>query len=273
MLQSGGRWAPADCSAPDVPVRGVRTPSSVVLFRSLRVALPRMFQSWALHGLDCSWLLVHGLVQVTSSLPPLGLLLSAASLLVLGLFLLAAPPLHHVLVLRSCPWRLASFPGLIHSWGLWPLLQCSSPDDPIRGFFLLLSLDTPVRGAAAPASCSAPDDPVLGVFCHLSLDVPVRGAAASAAWSAPDVPLRGVRSLGRSLAWSPRRCCSSASSGPPPLCFSSVSWGFLGGVSAFWWALPAWLGVARHRLRCRGCVVVARTVRVCGSRRPLLLGT
>ena len=136
-----------------------------------------------------------------------------------------------------------------------------------------MSLDAPVLGAAAFAVWSAPDDPVLGVFRHLSLDVPVRGAAPSDAWSAPDVPVRGVQSLRRCLASSPFRCCSSASSGPPPLWFSAGSWGFLGGVGAFWWALPVWLGVACHRLPCRGCVVVARAVRVRGTRLPLLLGT
>ena len=64
---------------------------------------------------------------------------------------------------RSCPWRRASFPRLFLSCGLWPLLFCSFPDDPIRGVFHLFSPDAPVRGAAAPAACSALDIRVMGV--------------------------------------------------------------------------------------------------------------
>ena len=125
----------------------------------------------------------------------------------------------------------------------------------------------------APAASSAQDDPVLGVDRHWSLDVPVRRAAAPASWSAADDPVRGLPSLWLCFALSPLRCCSSASSGPPTLCFSAGSRGFMGGLGAFWWALPAWLGVAWHRLLCRGRVVVARAVPVCGTRQPLLLGT
>ena len=45
-----------------------------------------------------------------------------------------------------------------------------------------------------------------------------------------------------------------------------------GGRSSSWGPLT-WLGVAWLRLTCHGCAGVARAVRVCGTRRPLLLGT
>ena len=123
----------------------------------------------------------------------------------------------------------ATFPRVIQSWGLWPLLlvlprmtQSRAParhlslGDPVPGAQRLLLLDQPwvlqsglcglhrplddrVRGAAAPAAWLVPDDPVRNVWPPLSPNDPVRGAAAPAVCSAPDDPVRGV--------WTPFSSC------------------------------------------------------------------
>ena len=122
----------------------------------------------------------------------------------------------------------------------------------------------------------------------LSRDDPVRRAAAPAAWSAPDDPVRGVMSLGRPLASSLLRCCSSAPCGSAPLCFSPVpraprAAGGLRGVTPYLvgccLAPPRvpWLcgcGARRPGLRHPATVVAWHPVlcRGCGRRRASLGG-
>ena len=97
-----GLAAPAACSAPDVPVRGVSCllppPFVVVSLGPLLLVLPLMIHCWALLVFVCSWLLVLSLVLVTPTLHLLGLLFVAAPLLLLSLVPAVAPPHPPVLV-------------------------------------------------------------------------------------------------------------------------------------------------------------------------------
>ena len=172
----------------------------------------------------------------SASLPLLGLVLLAASLHHGGLMHWTTSQLHLGPVLITAALHFLSLVLIsvslhLHGLALYvasgPACLATTPRPPPPASFAYdrhFPLDAPVRGVGAPPVCSAPDDPVRGARPPL---VPGRcspGAADPPAWSAPVAPVRGVRSPGRSLASSLLRCFSSASPGPPPLCFSSGSW-------------------------------------------------
>ena len=158
-----------------------------------------------------------------------------------------------------------------------------SPVAPVRGVIRHLSLDDPVRVAAAPAACSAPDDRVRG-FRSLFSACCCRCTLAAPSCFDPDDPVRGTPWPRHRIAASPRsppaprftaspqppplHCCI-ASPRPPPLgCCSASPRPYCAEIRAGRWGCllvvnPPWFG------RCLALPLVPWLC-VCGARCPRL---